>query len=257
MTAARWVVTGASRGIGLAISERARAGGAEVAALARRWPGREASPPSADRRTAADGRAPVAERTGGLRIAADVTDAASLDRAMAEIDLHLGGIDVLVLNAGVHRGGRLGRLRRSDWDAVLDTNLGGAFATLSAARPLLREGGAVVAIGAVVGLRGFPGDVAYASSKAGLAGMVRALAVELAPAGIRVNLVIPGYTETEMTGGLAPAVRESLIRRVPLGRPARTEEVAEVVDWVARATYMTGALVPVDGGLMAALGSAA
>jgi 3-oxoacyl-[acyl-carrier protein] reductase len=237
----RWLVTGGSRGIGAAVVRRALAGGDRVAVLAR---------------GAADGGA-ASDDDGVLHIAADVRDDAALDAAMREVDSRFGGLDVVVLSAGLHRGGRVGRLSRGDWDAVLDVNLGGAFATVTAARPLLADGAAVVGIGAVVGFRGFPGDVAYASSKAGLAGMMRAMAIELAPHGIRANLVVPGFTETEMTAALSDRARTMLIERIPLRRPAHADEIADVVHWVAGASYMTGSVVAVDGGLMAALGSAA
>jgi 3-oxoacyl-[acyl-carrier protein] reductase len=105
-------------------------------------------------------------------------------------------------------------------------------------------------------LRGFPGDVAYGSAKAGLGGLTRVLAVELAPRGIRVNLVIPGFVDTDMTAELSARARARIIETIPAGRTGTPEEIAEVIDAVARSTYMTGATVPVDGGLLATLGGA-
>ncbi|MFT5580339.1 MAG: 3-oxoacyl-[acyl-carrier protein] reductase, partial [Paraglaciecola psychrophila] len=116
------------------------------------------------------------------------------------------------------------------------------------------KGGAIVNIGAVVGFRGFPGDSAYASSKAGLAGLTRALAIELAPKSIRVNLVIPGLVLTEMTSELSDKALESMRKMIPMGRYGEPDEIAEVIEWVARSRYMTGAFVPADGGLMSSFG---
>lgn len=235
-----WLVTGGSRGIGRAVAERALAAGDRVAVIARRM-------------AAAGGRGQARDRL--LELPADVTDPASLDDAFAELRRRWGGIDVLVNNAGVHRGGRLGRLRRGDWDLVLATNLTGPVEATTRVLPLMATGGAVINVGAVVGLRGFPGDAAYGAAKAGLAGLTRVLAIELAPRGVRVNLVVPGFIETSMTARLTDAVRRSLVDAVPLGRPGTEQEIAEVVYWVAGATYMTGATVPVDGGLLACFGA--
>ncbi len=125
---------------------------------------------------------------------------------------------------------------------------------ISSARESLGDGGAIVNVGAVVGFRGFPGDAAYAASKAGLAGLTRALAIELAKKQIRVNLVIPGLVLTEMTGGLSEKALESMCRTIPMARYGEAEEIAEVIEWVARSRYMTGAFVPVDGGLLSSFG---
>jgi len=114
------------------------------------------------------------------------------------------------------------------------------------------NGGSIVNIGAVVGFRGFPGDSPYGASKAGLAGLTQVLAVELAKRQIRVNLVIPGLVVTEMTSGLSERAMQALISKIPLHRVGTDVEVAEVICWVARSTYMTGAVVPTDGGLMCA-----
>ena len=120
--------------------------------------------------------------------------------------------------------------------------------------PHLAEGAAIVNVGAVVGFRGFPGDSAYAAAKAGLAGLTRSLAVELAPAGVRVNLVVPGFVDTAMTAGLSASARNRIVAAIPAGRTGTAEEIADVVVAVAGASYMTGAVVPVDGGLMATFG---
>lgn len=237
----RWVVTGGTRGIGAAVADLAHAAGARVAVLAR-----GADPVN------------VAERYGdrGLAVRADLTDLDSLRVGVDQVVAAWGGVDVLVNNAGVHRGGRVGRLDRADWDLVLETNLSGPFEAIRAVLPAMADGSAIVNVGALVGFRGFPGDSAYASAKAGLSGLTLALAMELASRAIRVNLVVPGFTETEMTDGLTEKARTSIVERIPLGRPAAATEIGEVVLSVAAATYMTGSLVSVDGGLGAALGSA-
>ena len=235
-----WVVTGGSRGIGRAIVDRALAEGATVHVLAR----------SVDRSSWPDG---VRERV--LPALVDVTDAAAVTAAAAAVERATGSVDVLVNAAGVHRGGRIEQLGESAWNEVLATNLTGAFTVVRALRPLLRDGAAVVNIGAVVGLRGYPGDVAYGSAKAGLSGLTQTLAMELAPAGVRVNLVVPGFVDTEMTAGLSAASRGVLLDGIPMGRPGRPEEIADVVWAVAGASYMTGSTVAVDGGLMASFGA--
>lgn len=237
----RWIVTGATRGIGAAIVRGACQAGDRVAVLARTV--------DTDAVRAEYGEA-------ALAVATDVTDPGSLELAVAQVVDAWGGVDVLVNNAGVHRGGRVTSIARDDWLEVVSINLVGAFDAVRVVLPAMQEGGAIVNIGAVVGFRGFPGDTAYASAKAGLSGLTLALAMELAPRGIRVNLVLPGFTETEMTGGLSERARASIIGRIPLGRAALASEVADVVLAVAAASYMTGSLVAVDGGLMAALGSA-
>jgi NAD(P)-dependent dehydrogenase (short-subunit alcohol dehydrogenase family) len=234
----RWVVTGASRGLGLAIARLAASKGDRVALIAR----------------GADIGA-QAKAIGGAAIGltADVTDPASAAGACAEVARQWGGIDVLINNAGLHRGGLIGSLSQDDWQAVLNTNLSGPLNFVRAALPHLGEGGSIVNIGAVVGLRGFAGDAAYGASKAGLAGLTQVLAVELARRGIRVNLVIPGMTSTEMTAGISARAKAKLVASIPLGREGTAEELADVVWWVAGAPYMTGSIVSNDGGLLCRL----
>ncbi len=234
-----WLITGASRGIGLAAARRVVAAGDRVALLAR-----------------GDSVQAAAVELGesALAVQADVADAASVQAAVDGIVSHWGQLDVIVNNAGLHRGGKVGRLAHEDWQAVLDTNLTGALNVITSARPHLSEGGAIINVGAVVGFRGFPGDAAYAASKAGLSGLTRALAVELAGKGITVNLVIPGLVLTEMTDGLSEAALESMRKTIPMARYGDAAEIAEVIEWVARSRYMTGAFVPVDGGLMSSFG---
>ncbi|HEX5195299.1 MAG TPA: SDR family oxidoreductase [Solirubrobacteraceae bacterium] len=233
-----WIVTGASRGIGEAIAAKAAAGGDAVACVARSPSGR-----------------PWAAGARVLELAEDLTAEHAGERVVAAALEAFGRIDVVVNNAGLHRGGRIETLLDEDFERVLATNLRAPLRLCRAAAPHLRAGGAIVNIGAVVGLRGFPGDSAYGSSKAGVAGLTRVLAIELARRGVTVNCVIPGFTETEMTAAVDERARKRLRERIPLGRPCTPEEVADVVHWVAGSPSMTGALIPVDGGLMAALGS--
>jgi NAD(P)-dependent dehydrogenase (short-subunit alcohol dehydrogenase family) len=237
----RWIVTGASRGIGDAIAARALSGGGRVALLAR-------SPAVLD---AAGKVGPAA-----LGVQADVTDRDSVARAVERVVSAWGGVDVLVNNAGVHRGGKVDRLKAEDWGEVVTTNLTAPLTMTQAVLPHMEAGSAIVNIGAVVGFRGFPGDAPYGAAKAGLAGLTRVLAIELARRGIRVNLVVPGFVETEMTSGLSERARQLVIDRIPLGRTGTAEEIAAVVAWVADSPYMTGSVVATDGGLLAAMGSA-
>lgn len=199
--------------------------------------------------------AKLREQLGGdaLAIVADVTDPGQVRSAVERVVGEWGGVDVLVNNAGLHRGRRLHRLELDDWNAVLDTNLSGPMHCIRASLEHMREGSSIVNIGAVVGFRGFPGDSAYGASKAGLAGLTQVLAVELAARSIRVNLVLPGLVLTDMTSQVDAKALEQLIQRIPLGRVGTEQEIAEVIWWVAGSTYMTGAIIPTDGGLMSML----
>jgi NAD(P)-dependent dehydrogenase (short-subunit alcohol dehydrogenase family) len=233
----RWIVTGGSRGVGLAVARLALARGDRVAVVAR----------NGDREVLQTELGPNA-----LAFRADVTDATEIARVAKSVSQAWGGIDVLVNNAGLHRGGRIERLDLADWDAVIATNLSGPMHCVRAVLPYMGNGGSIVNIGAVVGFRGFPGDSPYGASKAGLAGLTQVLAVELARRQIRVNLVVPGLVVTEMTSGLSERAMQALVSKIPLRRVGTEAEVAEVICWVARSTYMTGAVVPTDGGLMCA-----
>ena len=235
-----WLITGASRGIGFALARRVVGAGDRAVLLAR-----------------GEGVQAAAEQLGSnaLGVRADVTDRASVQNAVDQALETFGRLDCVVNNAGLHRGGKLGRLALEDWQAVIDTNLTGALNVISCARDHLQTGSAIVNVGAVVGFRGFPGDAAYGASKAGLSGLTRSLAIELARDGIRVNLVIPGLVLTEMTGGLSEKALESMRRTIPMARYGEPEEIAEVIEWVGRSRYMTGAFVPVDGGLLSSFGT--
>lgn len=234
----RWIVTGASRGLGLAIARVALAHGDRVALLAR-----------------GDGIEALAQSLDGeaIGVRADVTDPVSLRAAADEVASRWGGVDVLVNNAGLHRGDLIDTIVVKDWDDVLVTNLSGPFHAVRAVLPHMPSGGSIVNVGAVVGFRGFVGDSAYGASKAGLAGLTQVLAVELARRGVRVNLVLPGFVSTEMTAGISERARARVVARIPLKREGTPEELADVVYWVAGSAYMTGSVIATDGGLMCAL----
>ncbi|MDH3005378.1 SDR family NAD(P)-dependent oxidoreductase [Gordonia alkanivorans] len=228
-----WIVTGGSRGIGRAVVETLTARGDSVVSLARGVATTSFTRP-----------------TQVLELKTDITDSSSVARALATVKEEYGGAHGLINVAGVHRGGRVDDLSREDWDLVLTTNLTGAFEMCKATVPILEPGSSIVNVGAVVGFRGFPGDVAYGSAKAGLSGLTQVLAAELAPRDIRVNLVIPGFVDTDMTSGLSDRARARIVSSIPAGRTGRPEEIAQVIVDVALSTYMYGAIVPVDGGLM-------
>lgn len=233
--ARRWLVTGASRGIGHAVAALAASRGDKVCIV-----GRD------------PGIAGIAAAMGAnvFGISADVTSAQDIARIAAEVEARWGGLDVLINNAGLHRGGGLDRIADEDWEATLATNLSGPMRMIRALVRLMPEGSSVVNVGAVVGFRGFPGDSCYGASKAGLTGLTNVLAIELARRQIRVNMVVPGFVHTEMTATISDRAREAIIARIPLQRMGTTEEMAEVCWWVAGSRYMTGSVVFTDGGLM-------
>jgi 3-oxoacyl-[acyl-carrier protein] reductase len=225
------LVTGGNRGIGLAIARTFAAAGDAVTITYR-----SGEPP--------DG-------LPGVRC--DVTDAASVDAAFAEVEQRQGPVEVLVANAGITKDTLVLRMSDDEFTSVLDTNLTGTFRVVKrAARGMLRaRRGRVILIGSVVGLLGSPGQVNYAASKAGLVGMARSLARELGSRGITANVVAPGFVESDMTAELSDDRRAEILSGIPLGRYAQADEVAAAVRWLAsdEAAYITGAVIPVDGGL--------
>jgi 3-oxoacyl-[acyl-carrier protein] reductase len=232
MTTERVVlVTGGNRGIGRAIAERFVAEGHRVAVTARSGEGPE----------------------GTLTVRADVTDAASLDAAFTEVEAQLGPVEVVVANAGITKDTLLMRMSEDDFDSVVSTNLGGAFRVVKrASKGMLRaRWGRVILISSVVGLYGSAGQVNYASSKSGLVGFARSLTRELGGRGITANVVAPGVIETDMTASLSDETQAEYKRSIPAGRFATPDEVAGVVTWLASddAAYISGAVIPVDGGL--------
>jgi len=225
------LVTGGNRGIGLAIA-RAFAEIGDAVTITHR----------------------AGELPDGLAgVRCDVTDPVSVEAAFARVEADQGPVEVLVANAGVTRDTLLLRMSDDDFTSVVDTNLAGAFRVAKqAARGMLRaRRGRIVLISSVVGLLGSPGQVNYAASKAGLVGMARSIARELGSRGITANVVAPGFVESDMTAELTTERRDEILRGIPLGRYASADEVARVVRWVASddAAYITGAVIPVDGGL--------
>ena len=234
-------VTGASRGIGRAIAVRLAASGAAVAACARED---HASRVAAEI-VAAGGRAEA--------LSADVTGAGELQAAVRAALDTFGRIDILVNNAGIARDQLLMRMKPEEWDAVIATNLTAAYScTQAVLRPMLRQRwGRVINVGSVVGQSGNPGQANYAASKAGLIGFSKALAQEVAARGITVNVVAPGFIETDMTAAMGDAARAALAERIPAGRLGQPEDVAAAVCYLAseEASYITGQVIGVNGGM--------
>lgn len=242
-------VTGASRGIGracaLALAPMSAPAEARCA-VALGW--------SKDAQGAAKTRAEIEERGGrALSVQVDVADPSSVDAAFATVEAELGPVTVLVNNAGVTRDGLLLRMGDDQWSSVLRTNLDGAFHTIRRALPGMVKArfGRIVNVGSVAGLLGSAGQANYAAAKAGLVGLTRSVARELAPRGVTCNVVTPGPIGTAMLDPLPEARVEELARQVPLGRLGTPEEVAAMVAFLCSdaAAYVTGAVVPVDGGL--------
>lgn len=234
----RWLITGASRGIGKAIAARAIQNGDQVCILARSDDGRSTAEQLGDR---------------AISVVADVAQPDAVAAAIDDVASRWGGLDVIVNNAGLHRGGRVDAVASGDWDLSLATNLTGPFNVVRATLPHLSAGSSIINIGAVVGYRGFPGDSCYGASKAGLAGLTQVLSAELAPRGIRVNLVVPGFVMSEMTATVSARARDEIIARIPMGRMGTADEIADVCWWVAGSTYMTGSVIVTDGGLKSSL----
>lgn len=235
------LVTGGSRGIGLAIARELASAGARVAVVAR---------------DGARAEAAAAELPGeGHRgYACDVADSEACNALVKQVEADFGGLDVLVNNAGVTRDNVLMRIKDEDWDAVLDTNLRGAFNLMRAASRgmMKRRSGRIINISSVVGVTGNAGQANYAASKAGLIGMTKSVAKELAGRGVLVNAVAPGYIETDMTAELPEAARTALMSNIALGRLGKPEDIAPAVRFLAGpgASYITGQVLVVDGGMV-------
>jgi 3-oxoacyl-[acyl-carrier protein] reductase len=225
------LVTGGNRGIGLAIARRLAAGGDQVIVTSR----------SGD---------PV---PGLSVVRCDVTDAASVDAAFTEVETRHGPVEVLVSNAGITRDQLLALMKEEDFAGVVDTNLTGAYRVARrAVRGMMRlRRGRFIFLSSVVGLLGSPGQANYAASKAGLVGLARSLARELASRNITANVVAPGFVDTDMTAALPEERKKDILAGIPLARYATPDEVAGVVAFLAGEDggYITGAVIPVDGGL--------
>jgi 3-oxoacyl-[acyl-carrier protein] reductase len=225
------LVTGGNRGIGLAIARRLASGGDSVTVTSRSGE-------------------PVEDLTV---VRCDVRDVASVDAAFGSVEAEQGPVEVLVANAGVTRDQLLALISEDDFGAVLDTNLTGAYRVAKrAVRAMMKmRRGRLIFISSVVGLYGSAGQANYAASKAGLVGLARSLARELGSRGITSNVVAPGFVDSDMTAGLPEARKAAIMAAVPLGRYGSADEVAATVAFLAGAdaAYITGAVIPVDGGL--------
>jgi len=239
------LVTGASRGIGRAIAVALARDGLHVVA---NWTANEAA--------AAEALAAITAAGSGQLARFDVAKADEVDAAVKRIVEEHGRLDVVVNNAGIALDGLLLRLKEEDWARTLDVNLTGALHVARAAsRHLLKakEGGRLVNVTSVIGEMGNTGQVSYAAAKAGLIGITKSLARELASRGVTVNAVSPGFIETDMTAAhVTGAARDELLMRIPLGRIGRSEEVAEAVRFLVspEASYITGQVLRVNGGLL-------
>ncbi|EEG77214.1 3-oxoacyl-[acyl-carrier-protein] reductase [Dethiobacter alkaliphilus] len=239
------IVTGASRGIGRAIAVNLAQNGASVVINY-----------SASENAALETLKAVEEAgSRGVAVQANVAEMADCEKLVKAALDNFGKIDILVNNAGITRDNIVARMKPAEWQDVIDTNLTGAFNCVKAAmRPLLKQksGGRIINVSSVIGLAGGVGQANYAAAKAGLLGMTKSLARELAGRQITVNAIAPGYIDTEMTAALADGVRESITEQIPLGRVGTPEDVAELVSFLASgsAGYLTGQVIAVDGGLV-------
>ena len=237
------VVTGGSRGLGRAVCLELAAGGANVVLC---YAGNE---------NAANETAAACEALGAkvLAVRCDVADSAQVKALMGEALKVFGRIDILVNNAGITRDGLLMMMKETDFDDVINTNLKGAFLCMKAvARTMMKQRyGRIVNLSSVVGLRGNAGQVNYAASKAGVIGMTKSLAKELASRGVTVNAVAPGFIETDMTAAMPEAAKTATLAAIPMGRMGAAEDVAKAVAFLAseEAGYITGQVVAVDGGM--------
>ena len=238
------IVTGGSRGIGRAAALTLAEAGADVAVI------------YASNTAAAEETVRLIEEKGrkGLAIQCDVADEAAVTAMVKDVKKELGRIDILVNNAGITRDGLLMIMKEADWQAVLDTNLTGAFHCTKAVTRLMmkQRSGSIINITSVVGETGNAGQANYAAAKAGLIGFTKSVAKELASRNIRCNAIAPGCIETDMTAVLGEDTVDAMIKTIPMGRVAQPEEVAKAVLFLASddASYITGQTLNVDGGMV-------
>ncbi len=234
------LVTGSTRGIGRAIAETLAEAGARVAVVGRDLPRAEAA---------------AAEIGHGAKgFACDVSDTAQVSQLVTDVEAAFGTLDILVNNAGLTKDNLIMRLKDEDWDAVIDANLRGAFASIRAASRgmMKRRSGRIINISSVVGVIGNRGQANYAASKAGLIGLTKSVAKELASRNILCNAVAPGFIATDMTAALGPEQKKALESQIPLERLGSPADIASAVAFLAsdHAAYITGQVLVVDGGMV-------
>lgn len=238
------LVTGASRGIGRAIALALAARGFAVALN------------YAGSHDAAEAVKKEIEEAGGkaFTIQGDVSKSEDVDRIFKAVKDEFGGLDVLVNNAGINRDALLIRMKESNWDDVIATDLKSNFLTTKAAAAMMmrKRKGSIINISSVVGIMGNIGQANYAAAKAGVIGLTKACAKEMAARNIRVNAVAPGFIETAMTDGIPEKIREGMISSIPMGRMGQPEDIAKAVCFLASddSSYITGQVLVVDGGLV-------
>lgn len=238
------IVTGGSRGIGRAIALCLAEEGAKVAVI---YAGNTAA--------AEETLQAITEKGGqAISIQCDVANEDAVNAMVKQVKEQFGSVDILVNNAGITRDGLLMRMKTADWQAVLDTNLTGTFFCTKAVTKIMmkQRSGAIVNLTSVVGLTGNAGQANYAAAKSGIIGFTKSVAKELASRGIRANAVAPGCIDTDMIAVLSDAVKEEMIKTIPLGRVAQPEEVAKAVLFLVSdcASYITGQVLNVDGGMV-------
>ncbi len=237
------LVTGASRGIGRAIALQLAAEGAKVAVN------------YLSSKDKANSVAEDIKKSGGEAtvIQADVGDSTAVDRMVKQLIAEMGRVDILVNNAGIIHDAFTIRMSENDWDTVVRSDLKGAFlCTKACLRHMIRQrSGRIINISSVAGITGNPGQANYSAAKAGLIGLTKSVAREVASRNITVNAVAPGLIETDIIASLPKSARDSLIEMIPLGKPGRAEDVAAVVSFLSKdiASYITGQVIKVDGGL--------
>lgn len=238
------IVTGGSRGIGAAIVKSLAADGFDVAII---YQGSVERAESLAEEIKATGRNAIA-------VQCDVSSLEQVEKMTAEVLEKLGSVDVLVNNAGKTKDGLIMRMTEEDFDSIINTNLKGAFNCTKAVTPIMMKArsGRIVNISSVVGVTGNAGQANYAASKAGIIGLTKSAAKELATRGITVNSVAPGYVKTDMTEVLSDKVKEAILAQIPMKKCAEPEDIANVVSFLCsdKASYVTGQVINVDGGMV-------